>query len=103
MDDLLLKYNDYIRLKNCRAEYFLENGMVINFIYKEQNFIHLLGLHKLMDIQLMQLYNDKTNKKVQAKYILSRIKKCKLTDAMVKSSVFFSDIKIRYENFFMII
>ena len=99
MDDLLLKYNDYIRLKNCRAEYFLENGMVINFIYKEQNFIHLLGLHKLMDIQLMQLYNDKTNKKVQAKYILSRIKKCKLTDAMVKSSVFFSDIKIRYENF----
>lgn len=29
MDDLLQKYNDYIRLKNCRAEYLLSNGMII--------------------------------------------------------------------------
>lgn len=47
MDDLLQKYHDYIRLKNCRAEYLLSNGMIIDFTYKEENFIHLLGLHKL--------------------------------------------------------
>ena len=30
MDNLLLqKYNDYIRLKNCRSEYLLSNGMRI--------------------------------------------------------------------------
>lgn len=64
MNDLLLqKYNEYIRLKNCRAEYQLSNGMAIDFTYKEENLIHLLGLHKLTDIQLVQLFNDKSNKK----------------------------------------
>ena len=99
MDDLLQKYNDYIRLKNCRAEYLLANGMVIDFTYKEENFIHLLGLHKLTDIQLIQLFNDKSNKKVQTKYIISRIKKSNFTDAMVKASVFYNDIAARYESF----
>lgn len=59
MDALLQKYNDYIRLKNCRAEYQLSNGLTIQFTYKEENFIHLLGLHKLTDIQLIQFFNDK--------------------------------------------
>ena len=99
MDDLLQKYNDYIRLKNCRVEYLLSNGMIIDFTYKEENFIHLLGLHKLTDIQLIQLFNDKSNKKVQTKYIISRIKKNKFTDAMVKASVFYSNIESRYESF----
>ena len=99
MNDLLQKYNDYIRLKNCRAEYMLSNGTIINVTYKEENFVHLLGLHKLIDIQLIQLFNDKNNKKVRAKYIISRIKKAKFTDAMVKNSVFYKDIEDRYENF----
>lgn len=100
MDDILLqKYNSYIRLKNCRAEYLLSNGMVIAFTYKEENFMHLLGLHKLTDIQLIQLFNDKSNKKVQTRYIISRIKKGHFTDAMVRSSVFYPDIKSRYEHF----
>ena len=99
MDDLLQKYNDFMRLNNCRAEYLLSNGQTIDFVYKEENFIHLLGLHKLIDIQLIQLFNDKTNKVVQTKYIISRIKKGKLTDAMVRASVFYNDISERYENF----
>lgn len=100
MDDLLFhKYKDYIRLKNCRVEYLLSNGIIIDFKYKEENFIHLLGLHKLTDIQLIQLFNDKNNKKVQTKYIISRIKKGKFTDSMVKASVFYPEIESRYENF----
>lgn len=99
MDDLLQKYNDYMRLKNCRAEYLLGNGMIVDFVYKEENFIHLLGLHKLTDIQLIQLFNDKNNKTVQTKYIISRIKKGKFTDAMVKASVFYNNISTRYESF----
>lgn len=78
MNDLLQKYDDYMRLKDCRAEYTLSNGLSITFIYKEEIFIHLLGLHKLIDIQLIQLFNDKINKKVQTKYIISRIKKASL-------------------------
>jgi hypothetical protein len=99
MNDLLKKYNDYIRLKDCVAEYHLSNGMTVSFAYREENFIHLLGLHKLIDIQLIQLFNDKNNKKVRTRYIISRIKKNKFTDAMVKNSVFYSEIAERYENF----
>ena len=99
IDDLLKKYNDYLRLKNCRAEYLLSNGIVLNITYMEENFIHLLGLHKLVDIQLIQLFNDKSNKKIQAKYIISRIKKGNFTDAMIKASIFFPDIAKRYANF----
>jgi hypothetical protein len=99
MNALLDKYNEYIRLKDCRAEYHLSNGSTIVFTYKEENFIHLLGLHKLTDIQLIQLFNDKSNKKVQTRYIISRIKKNKFTDSMVKASVFYNDIADRYENF----
>lgn len=100
MEDLLLqKYQEYIRVKNCRAEYRLSNGMMLDFVYKEENFIHLLGLHKLIDIQLIQLFNDKDNKKVQTQYIIGRIKRGNFTDAMVKASVFYSCIESRYESF----
>ena len=99
MNDLLCKYNDYLRLKNCRAEYLFLNEEKIDFIYKEENFIHLLGLHKLTDIQLIQLFNDKKNRKVQTRYIISRIKKELFTDAMIQKSVFYNDIADRYENF----
>ena len=99
MNNLQEKYNDFIRLKNCRVEYLLSNGMIIHFTYKEENFIHLLGLHKLTDIQLIQMFNDKSNKVVQTKYIISRIKKNLFTDAMVKASVFYPVIQYRYENF----
>jgi hypothetical protein len=99
MNALLEKYNEYIRLKDCMAEYHLANGMSVSFTYKEENFIHLLGLHKLNDIQLVQFFNDPNNKTVQTRYIISRIKKNKFTDSMVKASIFYKDIADRYENF----
>lgn len=82
-----------------RSIFHLSNGMAINFSYRKENFIHLLGLRKLTDIQLVQLFNDKSNKKVQVKYIISRIKKGNFTDAMVKASVFYPDIESRHESF----
>ena len=65
MDDLLRKYTEYMLLENCRAEYLLANGQTIEAIYKEENFAHLLGLHKLIDIQIIQFWQDKSNKKVK--------------------------------------
>lgn len=99
MDELLKKYNEYMRLKNCRAEYLLADGKSIEVIYKEENFPHLLGLHKLKDIQLIQFWQDKSNKAVKLKDVIRRIKNSTFTDAMVKASVFYSDIKDRYESF----
>ena len=99
MDELLHKYKEYMRLENCRAEYRLVNGQKIEVVYKEENFAHLLGLHKLKDIQLIQFWLDKKNKTVKLKEVLRRIKNSTFTDAQVKSSVFYPVIQDRYESF----
>ena len=99
MNELLQKFNDYSRLNNCRVNYILSNDTVVEFKYKKQNFIHLIGLHKLTDIQLIQFYNDKNVKNIQSQYVISRIKQNKFTDSMIKNSVFFKDIENRYNNF----
>lgn len=99
MNDLLKKYNDYLRLVGCRAEYELENETVLTVEYKRENFPHLIGLHKLKDIQMIQFWNDRSNRSVKLKDILKNIEKEKLTDSKVKSSVFYADIEQRYENF----
>lgn len=99
MDELLQKYNDYMRLENCKVVYELENDIKIEVVYKEENFPHLIGLHKLKDIQLIQFFNDKSNKKVNVKTVIRRIKNSNFTSEMVRSSKFFEKIKDRYENF----
>lgn len=99
MDELLKKYKDYMRLENCRVVYELVNGKNIEVVYKEENFPHLLGLHKLKDIQLIQFWLDKGNTIIKLKEVIRRIKNCTFTDAMVKASVFYPRIKDRYESF----
>lgn len=99
MDALKKKYLDYMRLENCRAEYELVNGVKLDVAYKEENFAHLIGLHKLKDIQLIQFWLDRTNKTVKLETVLKHIKNESLTENMLKASVFYSDIQDRYENF----
>jgi len=99
MNDLLQKYNDYLRLKDCRAEYEFSDGTKIEVSYQEKNFAHLLGLHKLKDIQLIQFWLDKSNKTVKLQTVLKRIENETFTDKMVKNSHFYPIIKSRYESF----
>lgn len=99
MDLLQQKLNDYIRLIGCKAVYELENGIVIEYEYKRENFVHLIGIHKLDDILLINMFNDKSNPKVNTRTVISNIKKGKLTDAMVRGSVFYHKLKDRYESF----
>jgi hypothetical protein len=99
MNELLNKYNDYMRLENCHAEYELIDGTKISVSYRKENFAHLIGLHKLKDIQVIQFWLDKNNKTVKLDTLLKKIKKETFTDKMVKSSVFYPKIKERYEKF----
>lgn len=99
MDLLQEKYNDYIKLVGCQAVYQLENGLQIEYTYKRENFVHLIGLHKLDDILLISMFNDKSNLKVNTRTVMANIRKGKLTDAMVKQSSFFSMIQDRYNSF----
>lgn len=99
MNDLLQKYNDYMRLNGCKAEYELLDGTKLEVLYQEENFAHLLGLHKLKDIQLIQFWLDKSNKTVKLQTVIKRIKNETFTDEMVKNSYFYPMIRNRYESF----
>ncbi len=99
MNVLLEKYNDYLRLVGCKIEYELEDGTILTVEYKKENFPHLIGLHKLQDIQLIQFWTDRSNKSVKLKDILKSIEKEKLTDSKVNGSIFYKKIEKRYENF----
>ena len=99
MNDLLQKYNDYLRLKDCKAEYEFSDGTKIEVSYQKKNFAHLLGLHKLKDIQLIQFWLDKSNKTVKLQTVLKRIENETFMDKMVKNSHFYLIIKSRYESF----
>lgn len=63
-------------------------------------FPHLLGLHKLIDIPIIRQFNDKDNLVIGAKYINSKIKKQELlTENIVKNSIYFPDIEVRFNSF----
>ena len=99
MDLLLQKYNDYMRLVGCKVKYELIDGTVIEVVYREENFLHLLGLHKIVDIQLIQFWLDRTNRTVKLLDVIKGIKNGTLTDALIKGSHFYHLIQDRYENF----
>ena len=100
MNLLLEKYNEYKSIVNYRMIYELDNGDVIDVKIDKNNFPHLIGLHKLLDIPVIRQFNDLNNKTVSAKYIISKIKKEDLlTDSVVRSSSYFADIEDRYNNF----
>ena len=100
MNQLLEKFNDYKSIANYRIEYVFENDESLCFKFKQTDFPHLIGLHKLVDIPVIRQFNDRNNTTVSAKFINSRIKHEELlTDDIVRNSKYFSNIQQRYENF----
>ena len=100
MNPLLEKFNEYKSIANYRMEYVFENGDSLAFKLKQTDFPHLIGLHKLVDIPIVRQFNDKKNMTVSAKFIISRIKQEELlTDNIIRSSKYFSEISKRYEEF----
>lgn len=72
------------------------NGFLLDFQFKKTNFPHMIGLHKLKDLGVIQAYLGKAG---FANQLLSKIKKGALTETDIKSSKYFSQIKRRYEEF----
>ncbi len=99
MNDLLKKYNDYLRLVGYVMEYELENNIVIKVPYREDGFLHLLGIHKLTDNQLIQFWLDRNNHSVKRETVIKKIIAEKFTDSDVRKSVNFHSIQERYERF----
>lgn len=99
MNPLLEKYNDYMRLKGCSIEYTLADASLITYTYDEKAFLHLLGIHKLVDLQLIQFWQDKSVKSVKLDTVIKKIKQEKFTDTEVRSSTHFGKIQDRYDSF----
>ena len=99
MDPLKQKLVDLSTLYGWVFEYILEDGTQIEMHLERKCIPHLLGLHKLVDVPILGRFADKNDKVVNAKYILSKIKKeILVTDSVVRSSVHFPKIKERYES-----
>ena len=100
MNDLLDKLNEYKSIVNYHLFYILENGQRLAFKWKQTDFPHLIGLHKLIDIPIIRQFNDVNNRTVSAKYLLSKIRKQSfLTETDVKNSIYYPSISDRYQNF----
>ena len=100
MNQLLEKFNEYKSIVNYRVIYEFEDGHMIEFVPKQTDFPHLIGLHKLVDIPIIRQFNDKCNQTVSAKFLISKIKKeTILTDEAIRNSKYFPKIEDRYNRF----
>lgn len=98
MPGLKEKLEDYFNIVNYSMQYELASGTLLGFTFEKTAFPHLSGIHKLIDIPLIQKYNDPRETMVSAKYLLTKIRQGKLTEADIYASKYFSDIKERYER-----
>ncbi len=100
MNKLLEKFNEYKSIVNYRFTYEFSNGTSLEYRLRQTEFIHLIGLHKLVDIPIINQYNDVTIPNISAKYLISKIKKEELlTDEIVRKSSEFYKIEKRYNIF----
>ena len=99
MNELLNKYIDYQRLVGNKLSYNLSNGQLVEVEFRDDNFLHLLGIHKLLDIRIVQQWLDKSNYKIKNKDVIRLIKSERFNDSMVRSSAFFNKIQDRYDSF----
>lgn len=68
--------------------------------FKQTDFPHLIGLHKLIDIPVIRQFNDSNNKTVSATYINSKVKRQELlTEQIIRNSLYFPFIQNRFDNF----
>ena len=72
---LLDKFEEFKTIVGYIFEYEFETGGTVSFKLKQTDFPHLIGLHKLIDLPIIQAFNDISRPDYSAKYILSQIKK----------------------------
>lgn len=96
MPGLRAKLNDFLKITDYTMHYEFSNGFLLDFTFQKTNFPHMIGLHKLKDINIIQKYAGKSG---FANQIISKIKKGTLTETTSKTSKYFPIIQKRYEEF----
>lgn len=90
MDNIARCAQKYAEL--LEKDYFLtlENGIVLHIFFKKHNFKHLLGLHKLIDLQ---------ESKLSSGVLFKKALNGNLTDSILKKSSFYDLIADRIAAF----
>lgn len=91
---------DYEKLLHKKIKIGLEDSTSFEFEFKDVNFMHLVGLHKLDDVSYVQKFIDKGNLAYNAKRFYTDIKKSVITDEDFERSLKYEDIKNRRLNYF---
>ncbi len=86
---------DYEKILYKSIQIGLEDTQLISFEFKAGNFAHLIGLHKLKDISIIQKLNDENNKFVTAKSLYLDIKNEIVSDSEFEASQHYPKIKIK--------
>lgn len=83
----------YKTLLNKTFYFTLENNIKFKLFFKAENFVHIIGLHKLTDLKLTEQYS--------AKILFKKILNGDVPDKLIKSSVYYNTIQNRifyFEN-----
>lgn len=99
-DLLLEKFNEYKTVVGYTMRYEFVDGGEVSYTFHKKNFPHLIGLQKLIDIPIINDFNDPSKQKISAGFLISRIKKGRfLNENIVRSSTHFYEIQERFDNF----
>mgnify|MGYP001561715192 CR=1 FL=1 len=91
--EFLLDKEFHYKFKSGKGKYKFK------LFFIPSNFPHLIGLHKLKDIEIIRKFNDKENQDISANTLCKMIKNKKLTYKMIEKSDFFDLIKNRITYF----
>lgn len=99
MDKLQEIMTDFESLTEKKYSYELMNHYDLDIIFKTENFPHVAGLHKLINIKYLEKLK---NKKITGKKIYNKLKSNEITSDMIFTSPYYRDIENRFEYFFKI-
>ncbi|WP_270215436.1 PBECR4 domain-containing protein [Clostridium butyricum] len=90
---------DYERLIPLDIRIPIYNDKIIKFSFKAENLPHLLGLNRLLDIEVLGKYANKEDDSVKAGKVFKMMKDKDITMDLLKSSSYFEEVydnKIKY-------
>ncbi|MEG1309390.1 MAG: PBECR4 domain-containing protein [Bacilli bacterium] len=92
MDKLYKSFIEYQNLLDKEFHYKFKNRFKFKLIFKPENLPHLLGLHKLKDIEILNKFNTK---EIAADVIYKKIENKDLTSKIIEKSAFYHKIESR--------
>jgi len=92
MEDVVRCIERYAELAEYTYTFRLETNEEFTLLFAEEHLFHLLGLHKLRDLEGFSGQKRKTQ-------VIRRIKAGKLTQAQIEKSQFYSSIQNRVAHF----